>query len=151
MVFIIPVPFFLDFEWKFDSIFACQLFTYLHCDTSDLDLNIIHLSPAHDFHQSAFIMLNDSEIKANLEEAAGLKFIPLGNNLAWKNRSNCNYLLKTLERLRGTGVCNSRKPHFVDTYKYTKVSVMVAIMKENPVCEREWIGCLTCNNEYMKS
>ena len=76
---------FLDCERKFDSIFACQLFTYLHCDTSDLDLNIIHLSSAHDFGQAAFvIMLNDSEIKANLEEAAGLNFIPFGNYLAWK-------------------------------------------------------------------
>ena len=72
----------IDYERKFDSIFAGQLFTYLHFDTSDLDLNIIHLSSAHDFRQAAFVMLNDSEIKANLEEAAGLNFIPLGNYLA---------------------------------------------------------------------
>ena len=39
--------------------------------------------------------------------------------------------------LRGIGDCNPRKPHFEDTYKHTEVGAMVAIMKENPVCNRE--------------
>ena len=150
---------FLDCVWKFDS-FLCVSTIHLP--------SFWHFWFRSQYHSPqlcawllsiCLVMLNDPEIKANLEEAAGLEFIPLGNYLAWKKEviptiywkrwKDCVVLVIVIQEESLILRIHTNILRLV-TYKYTEVSFMVAIMKENPVCEREWIGCLTCH-EYVKS